>query len=526
MKILALLIGATCVSESCTGQLLNYKDLFSLRNNDLAHADKYLSIKGWEFNSATVKDAASYFDYSMVSWSYDKNTWNEKAVGWFHLYQSEGYGNIVSYQTTSSTFNGLKAHTADVGLTAISTEVIEDGLTSVYRKGNIEVRFTASDYKGEDDYESEKHHTITLWNWKEFERKVLAIALEEELRKAEEARLEEERRKAEEERKRKEEEERKKEEARKLREFLIERSTTTYDYETINRSEFSSFRSKLLEEIKGSLKYEERDAAVDIDLVYVVDTLGRSKLTPKVNNTTNTEVSSKVISIAEKYKLEPAYKKGYMVKAKAEVGISIELSSKKFGVRKNRSGIKISDTEAEYSTEVNTLLGKTPVGKYRVSIEKKRLNTTDFSDNKILNYRGSDGPANALLSVLVVGLGDTRVNGGSGSLLRSPAYTATVAYGCLIYGGIQKFRSNEEYDKYLNATLQTEIELHYQKANDLHKYALIAGGVGGAIWIADVVWVIVQGSQNRQFNKTFRSRFAMNYDPNTNSVMMGYAIKF
>ena len=101
LNIVLLAIVITYSSNVCRGQLLNYKDLFLLQANNLSFADNYLTKKGWDYHSSEVESDYEYFDFSMVSWSFNKNSWNNKAKGWFYLYQSKGYGNMINFKPTS-----------------------------------------------------------------------------------------------------------------------------------------------------------------------------------------------------------------------------------------------------------------------------------------------------------------------------------------------------------------------------------------------------------------------------------------
>jgi len=155
-----------------------------------------------------------------------------------------------------------------------------------------------------------------------------------------------------------------------------------------------------------------------------------------------------------------------------------------------------------------------------------KLNNSDFSTNEIVKFKRIDGAGNVFLSLLVPGLGDTRVNGGKGGLLGSPIYTSIAVYGSILYGVSVKIASNEEYEKYLDATTQIEMEQSYERANSLHKQALIFTGIGSIIWISDIIWVAVKGSQNSKNNKSYRNQFSINYDGNSDTFLIGYSFNF
>ena len=163
-----------------------------------------------------------------------------------------------------------------------------------------------------------------------------------------------------------------------------------------------------------------------------------------------------------------------------------------------------------------------PYGKYTFDINKTTINGQSYNDNKIIKA-STHGAENALLSLLVPGLGDHRVSYGK----RKGIGVALSTYA-LIGGGIGlKVYSNREYKKYHAATTQDAMDNHYRNANYSNQAfygCLVAGGI---IWLSDIIWVMVKGAQNTKAMKAYRqSHLSAYYDPNTQAACLYYTLNF
>ena len=137
--------------------------------------------------------------------------------------------------------------------------------------------------------------------------------------------------------------------------------------------------------------------------------------------------------------------------------------------------------------------------------------------------RCAGGPENALLSLIIPGLGMHKVTYGKSTGLGTmlPTYA-------LLGGGIGlKVYSNKEYKKYHDATTQAEMDEHYKSAN-LANYAFYGCMLaGGLIWISDIIRVAVIGSQNlKKFNAYKHSYLGYYYNPEIEAMGLSYTIKF
>ena len=162
---------------SVYSQDLTIKELILLQVKDLDFDNEYLTNKGWEFNTSNVENTESLKNYSVVGWSLNKNSWNDRAEAWFYLYQKEGMANAVNYQTHKANYNRLKQLVQNIGYKLMKTEAIDQGLITRYRSNNLEFVFTTSKSES-DDYSSDKdiYYTIFIFNFKEIEDQAKAQA--------------------------------------------------------------------------------------------------------------------------------------------------------------------------------------------------------------------------------------------------------------------------------------------------------------------------------------------------------------
>ncbi|WP_421829891.1 hypothetical protein [Larkinella sp.] len=106
------------------------------------------------------------------------------------------------------------------------------------------------------------------------------------------------------------------------------------------------------------------------------------------------------------------------------------------------------------------------------------------------------GPANALLSALVPGLGSIRVQPNRKIGWR-PVITATYG-GLLAYGLVQRSRSKQAYRNYESQPSEQQAEPYYNQATQHHHRYLVATRVAAVVWAADVAYTVLKGMKNRK----------------------------
>lgn len=326
-------------------------------------------------------------------------------------------------------------------------------------------------------------------------------------------------------------------EINKITSFLEERKTKVYSYKEINKSEFDSYESYLISETKALLKNEIVDASVNMKIIITTDVMGMVVIKSENISATNQTFVDKINSLAISKKPKAAYLFDYPVSSNAEMNISLQFENKEIKVKKYNDELKMSDSYSIYSYDVKALISNTPNGYYKIGIHKKSINNNDFSDHKINNYRTFGGMSSAFLSVLIPGLGDVVVTGGKsgfmgflakkeGGFMNRPLATTFTVYSLIGVGAYYKMLSNQDFDKYLSATDQTEMDQYYTRANQYHHRAIIIAGTGVLLWASDIIWVAVKGHQNKKETKDFRRQYSFNYNPQFNALSLGFSQKF
>ena len=163
------------------------------------------------------------------------------------------------------------------------------------------------------------------------------------------------------------------------------------------------------------------------------------------------------------------------------------------------------------------------MGKYTFHFNKATINGKDDVKNDLLKYKGTGGPSNVFLSLLVPGLGKSRVTYGEKNGLGTTLWT----YGLIGAGVGLKIYSNNEYSKYHKATEQSAMDDHYKKANYSNQAFYACVGAGAIIWISDIIWVWKKGAENAKAQKKYKqAHLSVYYEPNFDAPGLSYTINF
>ena len=131
----------------------------------------------------------------------------------------------------------------------------------------------------------------------------------------------------------------------------------------------------------------------------------------------------------------------------------------------------------------------------------------------------------ALYSLVVPGLGDKYVVNAK-LLTIKPIYKTISAYGLVVYGLIQKSKANTYYSDYNDAIVQSDINSYYDKANSARHQFIIATGIGAAIWLTDVGWVLYKGSKNKKNTRYIKVTPGISGLNNYDGIYLGLNLRF
>ncbi len=117
---------------------------------------------------------------------------------------------------------------------------------------------------------------------------------------------------------------------------------------------------------------------------------------------------------------------------------------------------------------------------FRIEVEAERL---------------MGGPQNALLSVLVPGLGNPKVRNRGGLAWRW-VFTSLATYGLIGSSFYFKNQSDQNYAEYQNTYTVDEVQAAYKTANRQSNLAKLSAIAAGLVWATDIVRVAIKGGKN------------------------------
>ncbi|WP_047451635.1 hypothetical protein [Alistipes sp. ZOR0009] len=305
--------------------------------------------------------------------------------------------------------------------------------------------------------------------------------------------------------------------------FLKERTYRKYNYQDIERANYAIYNQRIVDELKMFLLNEQNIPKSDVTIICEIDTLGVNT-TRFVSSSQDVNLIKKLDELSKNLKLNPVSINGYSANAKAEFIYGIEANHATITVKKRLDIISSTNRDFKlYSLNINKELSKAPIGNYTFNLNKAIVNSQEYNNNQLVKVNGKGGPSNALLSVLVPGLGVRNVTGGAKSGLSRTLWT----YGLIGAGIGCKLFSNKEYNAYHSATTQTEMDNHYNLANGFNNafYTCISAGL--VIWIYDIVWVANKGAANKKAQKAWkRNHLGVYYNQEMNASGLSYTINF
>lgn len=291
-----------------------------------------------------------------------------------------------------------------------------------------------------------------------------------------------------------------------------ERKTTTYTYHTINNANYIYATNRLEELIlEYAKKNDLKPCTVTVSYSHSISGYETKEVNVSPENyslKSHLSTNAPSLPVCEKYGLKLA--------TTATIQIPVEsVEMKTFTAKRKYNGIK---TDESLRTETSSQM--TNPGRYNVVVTTTCINGKYNSFQRLLSYKNTGGPSNALWSVLVPGLGQHKVTYGE----NSGVWTTVGVYG-LIAGGIGFYLySNSEYDKYHQATTQADMDKHFENAQGLRGFAYATLASAAAWWIYDIVDVYLQGKKNN--DKYGNGRAYVSYLPQNNALGICYTLNF
>ena len=294
--------------------------------------------------------------------------------------------------------------------------------------------------------------------------------------------------------------------------FDMERKDSVYNYMTLDEKSYAQAIRKIEELIlEYAKKNDLKPCTVTVSYSHSISGYETKEVNVSPENyslKSHLSTNAPSLPVCEKYGLKLA--------TTATIQIPVEsVEMKTFTAKRKYNGIK---TDESLRTETSSQM--TNPGRYNVGVTTTCINGKYNSFQRLLSYKNTGGPSNALWSVLVPGLGQHKVTYGE----NSGVWTTVGVYG-LIAGGIGFYLySNSEYDKYHQATTQADMDKHFENAQGLRGFAYATLAGAAAWWIYDIVDVYLQGKKNN--DKYGNGRAYVSYLPQNNALGIGYTLNF
>jgi antitoxin component YwqK of YwqJK toxin-antitoxin module len=133
----------------CPAQKMSLYELTSLCSKKRwEDVNKKLNANGWDYYDSEKGNSEKY---NIITWSYDKESYSDKAQAWFYLYTYESYPNKVRYQFfNKQSYTIVEKSFQSFGFKLIDSEIGNNELTSTYENSNYILEIITSHEKSDD----------------------------------------------------------------------------------------------------------------------------------------------------------------------------------------------------------------------------------------------------------------------------------------------------------------------------------------------------------------------------------------
>lgn len=155
--LLILIFNMLCVFSF--SQKLTLTDLINLcSKKNWVDVNHVLLAKGWTYYDSQKGDS---YKYNTITWSYEKNYYNNKAQGWFYLYTYEGFPNQISYSIfNKESYSIIQNSINSAGYKLIKSEIEDNEVISTYDNANYILKIS-NEKRKDDDY---TERSLTAYN--------------------------------------------------------------------------------------------------------------------------------------------------------------------------------------------------------------------------------------------------------------------------------------------------------------------------------------------------------------------------
>lgn len=131
-------------------QNLTLPELFSMCNkSNWDEVNEYMLKRGWDYYSSSKGDDTHY---NTITWAYNKESYSDKAQGWFYLYTFEDFPNKISYSFSNKpSYTIIKGGINAAGMKLIDNSIDNNEISTKYGGANFIVTVTTEKRESEEN---------------------------------------------------------------------------------------------------------------------------------------------------------------------------------------------------------------------------------------------------------------------------------------------------------------------------------------------------------------------------------------
>lgn len=132
-------------------QKLTINQLITICNkSNWESVNQYIQNRGWDYFESEKGDSEKY---NTITWSYQKNYYDDKAKGWFHLYTYEGFPNKVIYNVFNKpSYNIIKNNLSSKGFKLTDKKIEDNEITTTYSNNSFILKIITGKNVNKDSY--------------------------------------------------------------------------------------------------------------------------------------------------------------------------------------------------------------------------------------------------------------------------------------------------------------------------------------------------------------------------------------
>ncbi|NRT12470.1 toxin-antitoxin system YwqK family antitoxin [Flavobacterium sp. 14A] len=142
-KSFTLIVLTLFISTALSAQKLSLNDLSNLCSKKTwQDVNQYMLVKGWTYYDSTKGDTDNY---STITWSYNKESYSNKAQAWFYIYTFDDYPNKISYNVfNKASYLLIQNSLVTNGFKIVDSEIQDEMVITTYANASYRLIITNS----------------------------------------------------------------------------------------------------------------------------------------------------------------------------------------------------------------------------------------------------------------------------------------------------------------------------------------------------------------------------------------------